>query len=132
MFESVKRQWREARAARLKEEFADASRRIGALSEEAAEHFGRALDYASNHWLETHGPVKECSEQFRRVVAKELRSQAKQRYARDIGASYALAFFSFHVEASCLPGEDANFVYVLTGQAISSATELIQKLAGKP
>ena len=51
MFESTRIRWREARAAKLKEEFVDASRRISAFSDETAERFGRALDHAFNHWV---------------------------------------------------------------------------------
>jgi hypothetical protein len=128
MFESTRIRWREARAAKLKEEFVDASRRISAFSEETAERFGRALDHAFNHWVKNHGPVKECPEEFRKSAAKELKSMAKQRYSSDIGVSYAFAFFSFHIEASYLPGEDASFVYELTGQSISTVSELARKI----
>jgi hypothetical protein len=31
-----------------------------------------------------------------------------------------------HVEASCLPGDDAGFVYYLTTQAISAAQKLVE------
>jgi len=47
-----------------------------------------------------------------------MRAEARLRYASDIGASYALEFLSYHVEASYLPGEDARFVYNRTSQYI--------------
>ena len=83
--------WQEARATRLKEEFLDMTRRANSLTEETAEQFGRTLDYAFKYWIAHHGPVKECSVEFRKSAAKELKSQAKQRYTTDLGASYGLA-----------------------------------------
>ena len=43
-----------------------------------------------------------------------MRSDARRRYERDMGAAYALEFLSYHIEAPYLPGEDAAFVYDLT------------------
>jgi hypothetical protein len=125
MFENIRTGWQEARAARLKEEFLDASRRMNSFTEENAEHFARTLDYAFRYWITEHGPVKECAIEFRRSAVKELQSQARQRYNTDVGAAYGLAVFSFHVEASFLPGEDGSFVYDLTTLAISKAGELV-------
>jgi hypothetical protein len=48
-----------------------------------------------------------------------MRNDARRRYEHDIGASYALEFLSYHIEASYLPGEDAEFVYNLTSRSIS-------------
>lgn len=127
MFENMRTAWQEARAARLKEEVLDASRRMNSFTEENAEHFGKALDYAFRHWIANHGPVTECTVEFRKSAAQELRSQAKRRYTSDIGASYGLAVLSFHVEASFLPGENASFIYNLTQMYISKASELVQK-----
>jgi hypothetical protein len=127
MLENIRTRWQKARAASLREEFLDASRRMNSFTEENAEHFARTLDYAFRYWITEHGPVKECSIEFRRSAVKELQSQAKQRYNSDIGAGYGLAVFSFHVEASFLPGEDGSFVYDLTTLAISKASELVQK-----
>jgi hypothetical protein len=129
MLENIRTRWQEARAARLKEEFLDAFRRVNSFTEENAEHFGRTLDYAFRYWIANHGPVRECAKEFRRSAVKELKSQAKQRYNSDVGASYGLAVFSFHVEASFLPGDDASFVYDLTTRAISEASALCQKIA---
>jgi hypothetical protein len=130
MFENMRTRWKEARAARLKEEFLDALRRVDSFTEENAERFGKTLDYAFHHWMTNHGPVGECPIEFRRNAVEELKSQAKQRYNNnDIGASYGLAVFSFHIEASILPGDDASFVYDLTTSAISTAGAMVQKLA---
>lgn len=49
-----------------------------------------------------------------------------------MAAAYALEFLSCHIEASYLPGEDAAFVYVLTGHYISDAGDAARKMAGKP
>jgi hypothetical protein len=128
MFENIQRRWQEARAARLKEEILDASRRMNSFTEENSEHFAKTLDYASRHWVTNHGPVTECALEFRKSAVKELQSQAKAHYTSDIGRSYGLAVFSFHVEASFLPGEDARFVYDLTAHTISKASEFVQKM----
>jgi len=128
MFENMRTRWQEARAVRLKEEYLDASRRTNSFTEENSEHFFKTLDYASRHWITNHGPVNECAIEFRRSAVKELKSQAKQHLTSDIGRAYGLAVFSFHVEASFLPGEDASFVYDLTALTISKASELVQNI----
>lgn len=104
---------------------------MNSFSEENSEHFAKTLDYAFRHWVTNHGPVNECAIEFRRSAVKELKSQAKQHYTNDIGRSYGLAVFSFHVEASFLLGEDASFVYDLTAHTISKASELVAHKATK-
>jgi hypothetical protein len=132
MFGNIRTRWQGARAARLKEEFLDTARRLNSFTEENAEHFGRTLDGAFRYWIEHHGPVKECPIQFRRSAAKALKLQAKKCYDTDVGIAYALAVFSFHVEASLLSGDDASFVYDLTVRAISEARELSAGLIAPP
>ena len=81
MFENIRMRWQEARAACLKEEFLDASRRLNSLTEEAAEHFAKTLDYASRYWITKHSAVKECSIELRRSAVKRaaISSQAAIR-----------------------------------------------------
>jgi hypothetical protein len=129
MSENIQRRWEEARAARLKEEFLDAFRHTNSFTEEESEHFFKTLDYAFRYWMKNHGPVRECAKEFRKSAVRELKSQAKQHYTDDIGRSYGLAVFSFHIEASFLPGEDASFVYDVTAQTISRTSDLVEKLA---
>jgi hypothetical protein len=129
MFENIRTLWKEARASRLKEEYLDASRRTNSFTEENAERFSKTLDYAFRYWITNHGPVQDCAIEFRRSAVKELKSQAKQHFTSDIGRACGLAIFSFHIEASYLPGEDASFVYDLTALKISEASQLVQKLA---
>lgn len=76
MLENMRVRWQEARAARLKEEFLDAFRRVNSFTEENAEHFGRTLDYAFRHWIANHGSVRESALEFRRSAVRELKSQA--------------------------------------------------------
>jgi hypothetical protein len=108
-----------ARGARLKRQFENATLWINDLWEEQAERFGRGLNFLFNDWVERFGPVKDCDAQTRKFTVKEMRSDARRRYEHDIGASYALEFLSYHIEASYLPGEDAATVYDLTSQRIS-------------
>jgi hypothetical protein len=127
MFKNIRTRWQEARGAHLKEEFLDVSRRMNGFTEEHAKHFGLALDSAFRFWIKNHGLVKDTAIKFRKSSAKELRTQATGRYDKDIGASYALAVFSFHVESSYLPGEDANFVYDKTTYTISLCSGLVAR-----
>src|SRR5580698_4051317 len=46
-------------------------------------------------------------------------SRPAGRYEHDIGAAYAIEFLSYLIEAFCLPGEDAAFVYDMTSYYIS-------------
>jgi hypothetical protein len=43
----------------------------------------------------------------------------RRRNEHDIGAAYAIEFLSYLIEAFCLPGEDAAFVYDMTSYYIS-------------
>jgi len=61
----------------------------------------------------------DCDLRIRKFAVKEMRKDARRRYEHDIGASYALEFLSYHIEASYLPGEDAVFVYNLTSEYIA-------------
>jgi hypothetical protein len=119
MFGNLKARWRPARGAQLKRQFENASLYVRDLGDEQAERFGRGLNYLFNDWVERFGPVKDCGVRIRKHTVKEMRSDARRRYERDIGASYALEFLSYHIEASYLPGEAAAFVYNLTWQYIS-------------
>jgi hypothetical protein len=131
MFGSIQAVWQEARAARLKKEFLDASRRMHSFTEENAKHFATTLDYAFRFWIKNHGPMSESPVEFRRSAVKELKTQAKHHYDSDIGRSYGLAVFAFHIESSTLPGDDAKYVYDVTALSISSASQLVKSLESK-
>jgi hypothetical protein len=110
---------REARATRLRRQFENASLYARDLGHEQAQGFGRRVNYLFNDWAERFGPVKDFEVRVQQHTVKQMRRDARRRYQRDIGAAYALEFLSYHVEASCLPGEDATFVYDLTCHYIS-------------
>jgi hypothetical protein len=124
--------WEQARAARLKRQFENASLYIGDLADVQAERFGRGLNYLFNDWVERFGPVKDCEVRIRKHTVKEMRRDARRRYEHDIGAAYALEFLSYHVEASYLPGADAAFVYDLTSHYILEAGDAARRMAGEP
>jgi hypothetical protein len=119
MFGKLKVRWGQARGAQLKRQVENASRWVDDLGDEQAERFGRGLNYLFNDWVKRFGPVKDCDVRTRKFMVKEMRNDARRRYEDDIGASYALEFLSYHIEASYLPGEDAAFVYNLTSRTIS-------------
>ncbi len=110
-----------ARGARLKRRFENASLHVRDLGDEQAERFGRGLNALFHDWVERFGPVEDCEIRIREHTVREMRKDARRRYEDDIGAAYALEFLSYHIEASCLPGEDAAFVYDLTAHYISQA-----------
>ncbi len=118
MFENLKARWQEARGTRLKRQFENAVRWADDLGEDQAERFGHGLNFLFNDWVRRFGPVKDCDVRTRKFSVKEMKSDARRRYERDIGASYALEFLAFHIEASYLPGEDAASVYNLTSQYV--------------
>jgi len=110
----------------------NASLYIRDLGNEQAERFGRALTYLFNDWIERFGPVKDCEVHIRQKTIKKMRSDARRRYERDMGAAYALEFLSYHIEAPYLPGEDAAFVYDLTADYISQAGDAARRMAREP
>ena len=61
-----------------------------------------------------------------------MRSDARRRYERDMGAAYALEFLSYHIEEPYLPREDAAFVYDLTVDYISQAGDAARRMAREP
>ena len=66
----------------------NASLYIRDLGNEQAERFGRALTYLFNDWIERFGPVKDCEVHIRQKTIKKMRSDARRRYERDMGAAY--------------------------------------------
>jgi hypothetical protein len=118
MFGNLRTRWGQARAAQLRRQFENARRWVDDLGAEQAERFGRGLNYLFNDWVKRFGPVKDCDARTTKSSVRKMKKDARRRYEHDIGASYALEFLSYHIEASCLPGEDAAFVYDLTSQYI--------------
>jgi hypothetical protein len=110
----------------------NASLYIRDLGNEQAERFGRGLTYLFNDWIERFGPVKDCEVHVRQKTIKKMRSDARRRYERDMGAAYALEVLSYHIEAPYLPGEDAAFVYDLTPDYISQAGDAARRMAREP
>jgi hypothetical protein len=115
MFGNLKARWRQARGAQLKRQFENATRSL--------RRAGRALRPRAESSVQRLGE-KIRSGQGLRCADPKVRRQAneadaRRRYEHDIGASYALEFLSYHIEASYLPGEDATFVYDLTSRTIS-------------
>ena len=119
MFETLTARLGQARGAQLKRKFENATLWVNDLGGEQAERFGRGLNYLFMDWVRRFGPVKESDARTRKFAVRQMRNDARRRYERDIGASYALEFLSYHIEASHLPGEDAAFVYNATLQYIS-------------
>jgi hypothetical protein len=119
MFGILKARWRQARGARLRRQFENATRWVDDLGDEQAERFGCGLNYLFDDWVQRFGLVKDCDVRTRRITVRQMRNDARRRYEHDIGASYALEFLSYHIEASYLPGQDAAFVYDLTSQYIA-------------
>jgi hypothetical protein len=119
MLGKLRARWLRARGAQLKRRFENATRWVDDLGDEQAERFGRGLNYLFVDWVRRFGPVKDCDVKTRIFTVREMRRNARLRYEQDIGASYALEFLSYHIEASYLPGDDAAFVYNLTSQYVS-------------
>jgi hypothetical protein len=132
VFGNLRARFQEARGAELKRRLENASLYVRDLGEEQAERFGRGLNYLFNDWVERFGPVKDCEVRIRKHTVTEMRKDARRRYVHDIGASFALEFLSYHIEASYLPGEDAAFVYDLTSHYISEAGDAARRMAGEP
>lgn len=119
MFERFRTRRGRARGARLRRQVENASLYLRDLGEEQADRFSRGLNHLFNAWVERFGPVEACELRIRKRAVRTMRKDARRRYEDDIGASYALEFLSYHIEASWLPGEDAAFVYDLTARYIS-------------
>ncbi|HEX9168710.1 MAG TPA: hypothetical protein VF886_07270 [Roseiarcus sp.] len=119
MLGKLRARWLRARGAQLKRRFENATRWVDDLGDEQAERFGRGLNYLFVDWVRRFGPVKDCDVKTRIFTVREMRRNARLRYEQDIGASYALEFLSYHIEASYLPGDDTAFVYNLTSQYVS-------------
>jgi hypothetical protein len=117
--ENLKVRWGQACGTQLRRRLENATRWANDLGDEQAERFSRGLNHLFNDWVERFGPVNDCDVPTRKFAVRQMKRDARRRYERDIGASYALEFLSYHIEASYLPGEDAAFVYNLTSEYIS-------------
>jgi len=93
MLGQLRTRWQEARAA-AQMAIRECVALLRGLGEEQGERFGRGLDYLFNDWVERFGPVKDCQMRTRKHTVKQMRRDARRRYEHDIGAAYALEFFS--------------------------------------
>jgi hypothetical protein len=126
MFEKIRSRWQEARGVRLKDEFLDATRRLGDLSEDDASRFGETLHRISKNWAKNYGQIESCGREFREYAVKDLKTKAQQHFNSDVGTAYGYVVFSFRVESSYLPGEDAQFVRKFTNDFIEKASSRVE------
>jgi len=61
-----------------------------------------------------------------------MRSDARRRYERDMGAAYALEFLSYHIEALICQAKTPQFVYDLTVDYISQAGDAARRMVREP
>lgn len=124
MFRAIANLWREARGDGLRKEVADVLDKLSqAHTQVQAISYMAFLDalVAVQHEF---GPTNNLSNDRRRELAKKLQATARQRYNDNVGGSYGLFLMSAYLEASALPGRDAQTAlemvtqYHLQAQAI--------------
>jgi hypothetical protein len=77
----------------------NASLYIRDLGNEQAERFGGRLTYLFNDGTERLGTGEGLRSSHPAKDDQKMRSDARRRYERDMGAAYALEFLSYHIEA---------------------------------
>jgi hypothetical protein len=127
MFESIKNRLREARGARIKEEFEDVMQRAELFREAEAERFARSLDDLLTRWTQENGAVEDSNEKARLAAANAAMQEARSEVQKDPPRSFACAIFSHHLESSTLPGEDAKAVFKLTSIIFRKARVVIER-----
>jgi hypothetical protein len=96
MLQRLTTRLQQARGTQLNGRFENAFVYIHGLGKEQARAFGRGLTYLFNDWIVRFGPVKDCEVHIRQRTIKKMRSDARRRYERDMGAAYALEFLWYH------------------------------------
>lgn len=127
MFESIRNRLREARGARIKEEFEDVMQRAELFREAEAERFARSLDDLLTRWTRENGAVEDSRDQVKLAAATAAMQEARAEVEKDPPRSFACAIFSHHLESSTLPGEDARTVFKLTSIIFRKARVVIER-----
>ena len=125
MFESLKGRWKEARAQVLRKEAEDAMMRIRALPQEVNSRAVVSLATAHQVLVNEAGPIENISNQGKTKLSKILTAKAREAFEMDMGRGYGLAILSMYLEASCLPGKDAQFVHETTKGLLDAALQVV-------
>lgn len=126
MFESIKRQWREARGEGLRCEFEDAILRLNGLDPEVNARASLTLAKALHEVETQHGPLTNISNDGKIRLAKQIRQAAKQKFTFDMGSGYGLALLSMHLESQTVPGDHGRFVQTAMQDFVKAALQVEQ------
>ncbi len=121
MFESIRRRWAEARADVLLSEYEDALQRIKSAPPSSVSELSLRLAAGYLDIQKRLGPLENTSTEHRRLLAKEIRQTAQEKFHTNLGFGYGLAFLSMYIESTALPGTKAERVRVGTYDLINIA-----------
>jgi len=111
----------------LLQEFDDAFQRLQSASPETHAELLVGLTTGYLNIKNQAASLENSSAEYRRQLAKQIRQHAKSKFHTNVGLAYALAFLSMHIEATALPGEQAETVRTRTMDLINIALLEVSK-----
>jgi hypothetical protein len=128
MFSAITNLWRDARGSVLKKEVVDALDRL--LQSHADVQALAVITFlaALKSTEQEYGSINNLSNDRRRAIAKGFKNVARGAFDSNVGGGYGLFLVSAYIEASALPGRDAESAlamltqYHRRAQAFESAT----------
>ena len=132
MFQSLRKQWREARGDGLRKEFEDAVLRLKDLGIEVNRRALMTMILVYKETNDHYGEDANISNEEKLNISKELISKAKGKFKYDMGGGYGLALLSMYFESQALPGSDARFVEQSTRELLGSANSVVRQLMRRP
>lgn len=115
MFSRLREQWQIARAEVLRQEFEDFATHMLRWSDLEE---GQAMSVVSREWEIMNSRGRLRSTDARRAAVKALRAEMRRTYPINPGRAGGLFVLAAFVEASYLPGENAEFVYSCTKEIV--------------
>jgi len=130
MFSGIKKRWREARGDTLRVEVEDLVLKLQAADEAVNQRAVITLYEEYKNLESQFGEINNISDSGKVKLAKRLTKSARYVFEYDMGKGYGLLILSAYLESQALPGDDAEYVGLLTRQMLNAAL-LAVNAAGK-
>jgi len=121
MFSSIKNRWREARGDALRKEVEDLVLKLQAADKAVNQRTTITLSEAYKNLESQFGTINNISDSGKVKLAKSLTKSARDVFEYDMGKGYGLLILSAYLESLALPGNDAEYVELLTKQMLEAA-----------
>ena len=116
MFSAIANLWRGARGSVLRKEVIDGLDKLSLSHVDVQALCAITFLDALKSVQQEFGSINNLSNDRRRALAKRFNTLARQTFDDNVGGAYALFLVSAYLEASALPGEDAENALAMVTQ----------------